>query len=87
MKLHEYQAKKILKTFGRKVPYTRIAYKMEETVYLQDGRNSIKYICGIKIANSIKDVYKKASKIIVKKLVTNQTKKKGKIVKKVIILC
>lgn len=102
MKLHEYQAKKILKTFGIKVPYRRIASKMEETVYAAKKifKKTKKYICvikaqinaggrgkggGIKIANSIKDVYKKASKIIGKKLVTNQTNKKGKIVKKVII--
>ncbi|XMD32055.1 MAG: ADP-forming succinate--CoA ligase subunit beta [Candidatus Karelsulcia muelleri] len=102
MKLHEYQAKKILKTFGIKVPYRIIAYKMEETVYAAKKlfKKTKKYICvikaqinaggrgkggGIKIANSIKDVYKKASNIIGKKLVTNQTNKKGKMVKKVII--
>ncbi|MFP3037328.1 MAG: ATP-grasp domain-containing protein [Candidatus Karelsulcia muelleri] len=33
MKLHEYQAKKILKTFGIKVPESILASKMEETVY------------------------------------------------------
>ncbi|YCJ94819.1 MAG: ADP-forming succinate--CoA ligase subunit beta [Candidatus Karelsulcia muelleri] len=102
MKLHEYQAKKILKTFGIKVPYRIIASKMEETVYAAKKifKKTKKYICvikaqinaggrgkggGIKIANSIKDVYKKASNIIGKKLVTNQTNKKGKMVKKVII--
>ncbi|YCJ95553.1 MAG: ADP-forming succinate--CoA ligase subunit beta [Candidatus Karelsulcia muelleri] len=102
MKLHEYQAKKILKTFGIKGPYRIIASKMEETVYAAKKifKKTKKYICvikaqinaggrgkggGIKIANSIKDVYKKASNIIGKKLVTNQTNKKGKMVKKVII--
>ncbi|XZQ54627.1 MAG: ADP-forming succinate--CoA ligase subunit beta [Candidatus Karelsulcia muelleri] len=102
MKLHEYQAKKILKTFGIKVPESIMASKMEETVYAAKKifKKTKKYICvikaqinaggrgkggGIKIANSIKDVYKKASNIIGKKLVTNQTNKKGKIVKKVII--
>ncbi|ACU52803.1 succinyl-CoA synthetase beta subunit [Candidatus Sulcia muelleri SMDSEM] len=102
MKLHEYQAKKILKTFGIKVPYRIMASKMEETVYAAKKifKKTKKYICvikaqinaggrgkggGIKIANSIKDVYKKASNIIGKKLVTNQTNKKGKMVKKVII--
>ncbi|NHU72396.1 ADP-forming succinate--CoA ligase subunit beta [Candidatus Sulcia muelleri] len=102
MKLHEYQAKKILKTFGIKVPESIIASKMEETVYAAKKmfKKTKKYICvikaqinaggrgkvgGIKIAKSIKDVYKKASNIIGKKLVTNQTNKKGKMVKKVII--
>ncbi|XMD99072.1 MAG: ADP-forming succinate--CoA ligase subunit beta [Candidatus Karelsulcia muelleri] len=102
MKLHEYQAKKILKTFGIKVPYSIIASNLEETVYAAKKifKKTKKYICvikaqinaggrgkggGIKIANSIKDVYKKASNILGKKLVTNQTNKKGKIVKKVII--
>ncbi|XMD34772.1 MAG: ADP-forming succinate--CoA ligase subunit beta [Candidatus Karelsulcia muelleri] len=102
MKLHEYQAKKILKTFGIKVPERIIASKIEETVYAAKKmfKKTKKYICvikaqinaggrgkggGIKIAKSIKDVYKKASNIIGKKLVTNQTNKKGKMVKKVII--
>ncbi|YCJ91521.1 MAG: ADP-forming succinate--CoA ligase subunit beta [Candidatus Karelsulcia muelleri] len=102
MNIHEYQAKKILKTFGIKVPERIMASKMEETVYAAKKifKKTKKYICvikaqinaggrgkggGIKIANSIKDVYKKASNIIGKKLVTNQTNKKGKIVKKVII--
>ncbi|WP_110480098.1 ADP-forming succinate--CoA ligase subunit beta [Candidatus Karelsulcia muelleri] len=102
MKLHEYQAKKILKTFGIKVPDRIIASKMEETVYAAKKmfKKTKKYICvikaqinaggrgkggGIKLAKSIKDVYKKASNIIGKKLVTNQTNKKGKMVKKVII--
>ncbi|YCJ94312.1 MAG: ADP-forming succinate--CoA ligase subunit beta [Candidatus Karelsulcia muelleri] len=102
MKLHEYQAKKILKTFGIKVPSRILASKMEEIVYAAKKifKKTKKYICvikaqisaggrgkggGIKIANSIKDVYKKASNIIGKKLVTNQTNKKGKMVKKVII--
>ncbi|AHL31181.1 Succinyl-CoA ligase [ADP-forming] subunit beta [Candidatus Karelsulcia muelleri] len=102
MKLHEYQAKKILKTFGIKVPYSIIASNLEETVYAAKKifKKTKKYICvikaqinaggrgkggGIKIANSIKDVYKKASNILGQKLVTNQTNKKGKIVKKVII--
>ncbi|WP_110473422.1 ADP-forming succinate--CoA ligase subunit beta [Candidatus Karelsulcia muelleri] len=102
MKLHEYQAKKILKTFGIKVPERIIASKMEETVYAAKKmfKKTKKYICvikaqinaggrgkvgGIKLAKSIKDVYKKASNIIGKKLVTNQTNKKGKMVKKVII--
>ncbi|WP_110480420.1 ADP-forming succinate--CoA ligase subunit beta [Candidatus Karelsulcia muelleri] len=102
MKLHEYQAKKILKTFGIKVPERILASKMEETVYAAKKmfKKTKKYICvikaqinaggrgkvgGIKLAKSIKDVYKKASNIIGKKLVTNQTNKKGKMVKKVII--
>uniref|UniRef100_UPI0032B261AF ADP-forming succinate--CoA ligase subunit beta n=1 Tax=Candidatus Karelsulcia muelleri TaxID=336810 RepID=UPI0032B261AF len=102
MNIHEYQAKKILKTFGIKVPYSIIASNIEETVYAAKKvfKKKKNYICvikaqihaggrgkggGIKIAKSIDDVYKKSSNILGRRLVTNQTNKKGKLVNKVII--
>ncbi|WP_375322935.1 ADP-forming succinate--CoA ligase subunit beta [Candidatus Karelsulcia muelleri] len=102
MNIHEYQAKKILKTFGIKVPYSIIASNIEETVYAAKKvfKKTKNYICvikaqihaggrgkggGIKIAKSIDDVYKKSSNILGRRLVTNQTNKKGKLVNKVII--
>ncbi|ADM89912.1 succinyl-CoA synthetase beta subunit [Candidatus Karelsulcia muelleri CARI] len=102
MNIHEYQAQKILKTFGIKVPYSILASNLEETVYAAKKvfKKTKNYICvikaqihaggrgkggGIKIAKSIDDVYKKSSNILGRRLVTNQTNKKGKLVNKVII--
>lgn len=102
MNIHEYQAQKILKTFGIKVPYSILASNIEETVYAAKKvfKKKKKNICvikaqihaggrgkggGIKIAKSIDDVYKKSSNILGRRLVTNQTNKKGKLVNKVII--
>ncbi|ABS30498.1 succinyl-CoA synthetase beta subunit [Candidatus Sulcia muelleri str. Hc (Homalodisca coagulata)] len=102
MNLHEYQAKKILATFGVKVPYSINALNIEETVYAAKKvfKKTKEYICvikaqihaggrgkggGIKISKYIDDVYKKSSKILGRRLVTNQTNNKGKIVNKVLI--
>ncbi|AIN47639.1 Succinyl-CoA ligase [ADP-forming] beta chain [Candidatus Karelsulcia muelleri] len=102
MNLHEYQAKKILATFGVKVPYSINALNIEETVYAAKKvfKKTKEYICvikaqihaggrgkggGIKISKYIDDVYKKSSNILGRRLVTNQTNNKGKIVNKVLI--
>ncbi|RIU86198.1 ADP-forming succinate--CoA ligase subunit beta [Candidatus Karelsulcia muelleri] len=102
MNLHEYQAKKILATFGVKVPYSINALNIEETVYAAKKvfKKTKEYICvikaqihaggrgkggGIKISKYIDDVYKKSSNILGRRLVTNQTNNKGKIVNQVLI--
>jgi len=102
MNLHEYQAKKILATFGVKVPSSIKALNIEETVYAAKKvfKKTKEYICvikaqihaggrgkggGIKISKYIDDVYKKSSNLLGKRLVTNQTNNKGKIVNKVLI--
>ncbi|ASS46858.1 ADP-forming succinate--CoA ligase subunit beta [Candidatus Karelsulcia muelleri] len=102
MNLHEYQAKKILATFGVKVPYSNNALNIEEMVYAAKKvfKKTKEYICvikaqihaggrgkvgGIKISKYIDDVYKKSSNLLGRRLVTNQTNKKGKIVNKVLI--
>lgn len=102
MNLHEYQAKKILATFGVKVPYSNNALNIEEMVYAAKKvfKKTKEYICvikaqihaggrgkvgGIKISKYIDDVYKKSSNLLGRRLVTNQTNNKGKIVNKVLI--
>lgn len=102
MNLHEYQAKKILATFGVKVPSSNNALNIEEMVYAAKKvfKKTKEYICvikaqihaggrgkvgGIKISKYIDDVYKKSSNLLGRRLVTNQTNNKGKIVNQVLI--
>jgi succinyl-CoA synthetase beta subunit len=98
MKIHEYQAKEILKKFGVAVPKGRVAFTAEEAVEVAKKIGGSAWVVkaqihaggrgkagGIKLAKSIEEVYDYAKNMIGSKLVTYQTGPEGKIVRKVLV--
>ena len=95
MNIHEYQAKKILKKFGAKVPNGIPVFSLDEIEQKAKFLKSKKIILkaqihaggrgkagGIKIVNSINELKLQAKKLFGKKLVTHQTGLQGKEVKR-----
>ncbi|CUS78284.1 succinyl-CoA synthetase (ADP-forming) beta subunit [Candidatus Kryptonium thompsonii] len=98
MKIHEYQAKEILKKFGVAVPKGRVAFTPEEAVEVAKEIGGNVWVVkaqihaggrgkagGIKLARSYDEVYEHAKNMLGAKLVTYQTGPEGKIVKKVLV--
>jgi succinyl-CoA synthetase beta subunit len=98
MKIHEYQAKEILKKFGVAVPKGRVAFTAKEAVEIAKEIGGSAWVVkaqihaggrgkagGIKLAKSIEEVYDYAKNMIGSKLVTYQTGPEGKIVRKVFV--
>ena len=95
MNIHEYQAKKILKKFGAKVPNGIPVFSLDEIEQKAKFLKSKKIILkaqihaggrgkagGIKIVNNINELKLQAKKLFGKKLVTHQTGLQGKEVKR-----
>lgn len=102
MNLNEYQGKKILHSFGIKVPKGIVVETPEnavlaaEKIYKKTGTKIwvVKALIkaggrgkagGVKMAKSLKDVNKKSADILGIYLVTEQTSKKGKLVRNILI--
>ena len=98
MKIHEYQAKEILRKFGVAVPKGRVAFTPEEAVEVAKEIGGGVWVVkaqihaggrgkagGIKLAKSYDEVYEHAKNMLGSKLVTYQTGPEGKIVKKVLV--
>ncbi len=98
MKIHEYQAKEIIKGYGALVPEGRVVFSLDEvkkaveelgggTVVVKaqihaGGRGKAG---GVKVVNGTDEAYKAASEILFSKLVTHQTGAEGKEVKRLLI--
>ncbi len=98
MNIHEYQAKKILKKFGAKVPNGVPIFSLKEiekkAKIFKTNRIILKAQIhaggrgkagGIKIVKSINELKKEAKILFGKKLITHQTTKAGKEVKRLYI--
>lgn len=97
MKIHEYQAKEILKTFGVAVPRGRVAFTPEEARRVAEelgGKVVVKAQIhaggrgkagGVKLADSPEEAGRIAEALIGKILVTHQTGPEGKEVRKVLV--
>ena len=98
MKIHEYQAKSILKKFNVPIPEGYVAFSVEEAVEAAKKLPTEVAVVkaqihaggrgkggGVKIAKNIDEVKELASSILGMKLVTHQTGPEGKIVKKLLI--
>jgi len=98
MKIHEFQAKEILKKFGVPVPAGAPAYSPEEAVEVAKQIGGSVWVVkaqihaggrgkagGVKLARSLDEVYQLASQMLGMKLVTHQTGPEGRIVKKLLI--
>mgnify|MGYP003321186011 CR=1 FL=1 len=98
MDIHEYQAKKILSSFGIGIPRGGIAYSPENAEYKAREIGGSKWVVkaqihsgargkagGIIICNDELEVARATDKLLGKNLVTNQTGPEGKIVNRVYI--
>ena len=96
MNIHEYQAKNILKEFGAPVPNGVVILNKDEIENKAKKLNSKNLAIkaqihaggrgkagGIKLVNNYKDLIRESNKLFNKILVTNQTGKQGKKVKRI----
>ena len=98
MKIHEYQAKEILRKYNVPVPAGKVAFSAEEAVEVARSIEGNLWVIkaqihaggrgkggGVKVAHSLDEVYEISKQIIGMKLVTHQTSKEGQIVQKVLV--
>ncbi|MBX9696515.1 MAG: acetate--CoA ligase family protein, partial [Alphaproteobacteria bacterium] len=98
MKIHEYQAKKILKSFGVAIATGHIAYTPEEARRVAGELGTPPWVVkaqihaggrgkggGIKLAHNQDEVESFARQMFQKALITPQTGPEGKIVRRVYI--
>ncbi len=98
MKIHEYQAKEILKKFDVTVPQGGVAFTAEEAVAVAERIGGAAWVVkaqihaggrgkggGVKIARSIQEVRQFASQMLGMTLVTHQTGPDGRLVRRLLI--
>ena len=98
MKIHEYQAKEILRKYNVAVPMGKVAYSVDEAVQAaKEIPGKVKVVKaqihaggrgkggGVKVAIGLRDVRKYAKQILGMTLVTHQTGPEGKLVKRLLI--
>ena len=98
MNIHEHQAKQILKEFGIEVPNGVFALTVEDLIKKAKNLNTDKYVLkaqihaggrgkagGVKILNNIDELIKESKELLGKKLITPQTGKEGKEVKRLYV--
>ncbi|MFL1706951.1 ADP-forming succinate--CoA ligase subunit beta [Campylobacter sp. MOP7] len=98
MNIHEYQAKAILKEFGINVAGGKLAYSSDEALQAAKKLNGDKFVIkaqihaggrglggGVKIAKSLSEVESIAKDMLGMSLITPQTSKDGKVVRKIYI--
>jgi succinyl-CoA synthetase beta subunit len=98
MKIHEYQAKNIIKNYGVLVPEGRVVFSLDELKKAVEELGSETIVVkaqihaggrgkagGVKVVKGVEEAYKAASEILFSKLVTHQTGPEGKEVKRLLI--
>jgi succinyl-CoA synthetase beta subunit len=98
MKIHEYQAKEILRKFNVPVPVGKVVFSPEDAVKAaKEIAGNIKVVKaqihaggrgkggGVKVAKNIPDVRKYAKQILGMTLVTHQTGPEGRVVKRLLV--
>lgn len=98
MKIHEYQAKEILRKFNVPVPEGMVAYTVDEAVSAAEKIGGSVWVVkaqihaggrgkggGVKVAKSMDEVRDFANQILGMNLVTHQTGPEGKLVKRLLI--
>ncbi len=98
MKIHEYQAKEILRKYNVPVPEGMVAYTVDEAVSAAEKIGGKVWVVkaqihaggrgkggGVKVAKSLYEVRKYADQILGMNLVTHQTGPEGKLVKRLLI--
>ena len=98
MKIHEYQAKEILKKYGVPVPEGYVAYSVDEAVEVAKKLPTPVAVVkaqihaggrgkggGVKVAKNIDEVKTYASQILGMTLITHQTGPEGRLVKRLLV--
>ena len=98
MKVHEYQAKDILRKFDVAIPAGQVAFTVDEAVQAAQNIGGPVWVVkaqihaggrgkggGVKVARSLDEVRTYASQILGMRLVTHQTGPEGRIVKRLLI--
>ena len=98
MKIHEYQAKRIFKTYGGVVPEGKVAFSVDEVREIVKGFDGGKVVLkaqihsggrgkagGVKVVESEHDAKEFAKELFGKRLVTKQTGAEGKEVKRILV--
>ncbi len=98
MKIHEYQAKELFRTFGVPVPDGGVAFSVEEAVDVAKGLGAYPVVVkaqihaggrgkggGVKLAASEAEARTFADEILGMTLVTHQTGPEGRLVKKLLV--
>ncbi|MGB9629012.1 MAG: ADP-forming succinate--CoA ligase subunit beta [Thermodesulfobacteriota bacterium] len=98
MKIHEYQAKEILKSYGVPVPQGRVAETPEEARKIAEGIGAKTIVVkaqihaggrgkggGVRVVNNPEEAEKAAKEILGMTLITHQTGPTGRLVRKVLI--
>ena len=98
MNIHEHQAKQILKEFGVKVPNGVFALTVEDLIKKAKQLDTDKYVLkaqihaggrgkagGVKILNNIDELTKASKELLGKKLITPQTGREGREVKRLYV--
>ncbi|MBU0475741.1 MAG: ADP-forming succinate--CoA ligase subunit beta [Bacteroidetes bacterium] len=98
MKIHEYQAKEILRKYNVPVPNGKVAYSVDEAVEVaKEIGGKIRVVKaqihaggrglggGVKVAKGLPEVRKYAKQILGMNLITHQTGPEGRLVKRLLI--
>ncbi len=98
MKIHEYQAKELFRSFGIPVPRGSVAFSAAEGRSAAEGLGTLPVVVkaqihaggrgkggGVKLAHSLDEAEKLASEMLGMTLVTHQTGPQGRVVKKLLV--
>jgi succinyl-CoA synthetase beta subunit len=98
MKVHEYQAKELLRKFNVAMPSGKVAFSVDEAVQVASQLGGNVWVVkaqihaggrgkggGVKVARTLEDVRQYAAQILGMTLVTHQTGPEGRIVKRLLI--
>ena len=97
MKIHEYQAKDVLREFGVRVPQGRVAFTVDEAYEIAKELGGTVVVKaqihaggrgkggGVKLAKKPEEAKELANQILGMTLVTNQTGPEGKEVKRLLV--
>ncbi len=98
MKIHEYQAKEILRQFGVSTPNGIVCFSVEEAVSAAQSLGGSRWVVkaqiyaggrgkggGVKLAHSLEEVRQFAERMLNKPLITHQTGPQGQIVHRLYI--
>jgi succinyl-CoA synthetase beta subunit len=98
MKVHEHQAKEILRRFDVAIPSGHVAYSVEEAVRAAETLGGTAWVVkaqihaggrgkggGVKVAKSLEQVRTLAGQMLGMRLITHQTGPEGRIVKRLLV--
>ncbi len=98
MKIHEYQAKEILRKYNVPVPRGKVAFSVDEAIAVAKELGTQTVVVkaqihaggrgkggGVKLARTLDEVRQHAQSILGMKLITHQTGAQGRLVKKLLI--